>query len=255
MNSRALLLVSVALLVSLGTVVALQEYKSGIVWPEPAVVTPGKAPGDAPSDATILFDGKDLSKWRGGEKWEIKDGYAVVKGGDVTTKDSFGDYQLHVEFATPEQVRGSGQGRGNSGVFLANRYEVQVLDSFDNKTYFDGQCGSLYKQTPPMVNACRKPGEWQTYDIVFTAPRFDEASKEVKVLTPGYVTVIHNGVVVQNHFGLQGNTNFDRPAAYEKHPLKQPIRLQNHGDPVKYRNIWIREIKALEGKKPEGKKE
>ncbi|MDY3561409.1 DUF1080 domain-containing protein [Gemmata sp. JC673] len=254
MNVRTLLLVSAGALTALGAVGALQkEYKSGVVWPEPAVVTPGKNPGDAPSDATVLFDGKDLSKWQGGEKWEIRDGYAVVKGGDITTKDSFGDYQLHVEFATPEEVKGNGQGRGNSGVFLANRYEVQVLDSFDNKTYFDGQCGSLYKQTPPMVNVCRKPGEWQTYDIVFTAPRFDEQAKEVKVLKPGYVTLIHNGAVVQNHFELQGNTYYDRPASYQKHPLKQPIRLQNHGNPVKFRNIWIREIKPLEGKKPEGK--
>src|SRR5205807_10150513 len=174
-------------------VAALQrEYKSGIVWPEPAVVDPGP-PGGAPSDAMVLFDGKDLSKWKGGEDWEIKDGYAVVRKHDITTKDSFGDYQLHVEFATPEKVSGSGQGRGNSGVFLADRYEVQVLDSYNNKTYFDGQCASLYKQTPPMVNACRKPGEWQSYDILFTSPRFDESVKEVKVLVPGYVTVIHNG--------------------------------------------------------------
>lgn len=225
-----------------------KEYKSGIVWPEPAVVTPGKVDTDPPSDAVVLFDGKDLSKWRGGENWKIEDGHAVVEKSDITTKDSFGpDYQLHVEFATPEKVVGSGQGRGNSGVFLANRYEVQVLDSFGNKTYFDGQAASLYKQTPPMVNACRKPGEWQSYDIIFTSPRF---AGDGKVLKPGYVTVTQNGVVVQNHFELQGNTYFDRPAAYEKHPEKQPIRLQNHGNPVKYRNIWVREIKALEGKKP-----
>jgi hypothetical protein len=245
--------------VAFGVMTALaarqKEYKSGIVWPEPKVVTPGKGDSDPPSDAVVLFDGKDLSKWNGGEKWQVKDGYAIVKGGDITTKGSFGDYQLHVEFATPEKVSGSGQGRGNSGVFLANRYEVQVLDSYENKTYFDGQAASLYKQSPPMVNACRKPGEWQSYEIIFTAPRFDEQSKEAKVLTPGYVTVIHNGVVVQNHFELQGGTFYDRPAAYEKHPLKQPIRLQNHGNPVKYRNIWLREIKALEGKKPAPKQE
>lgn len=250
-KTRALLLLAI---VTLGvmTAVAQKEYKSGIVFPEPAVVTPGKSDHEPPSDAVVLFDGKDLSKWNGGDKWEIKDGYAVVKGGDITTKDSFGDYQLHVEFATPEVVRGNGQGRGNSGVFLANRYEVQVLDSFNNKTYFDGQCASLYKQTPPMVNACRKPGEWQSYDIIFTAPRFAEVkSNPVTVLKPGYVTVIHNGVCVQNHFELLGNTNYDKPPAYEAHPLKQPIRLQNHGDPVKYRNIWIREIKPLEGKKPQ----
>jgi hypothetical protein len=225
-----------------------KEYKSGIVWPEPKVVTPGKVDAAPPADAIVLFDGKDLSKWDGGDKWEIKDGYAVVQKADITTKDSFGDYQLHVEFATPEVVKGSGQGRGNSGVFLANRYEVQVLDSFDNKTYFDGQCASLYKQSPPMVNVCRKPGEWQSFDILFTAPRFAE---DGKVLKPAYVTVTHNGVVVQNHFELQGGTYYDRPPSYEKHPEKQPIRLQNHGDPVKYRNIWIREIRMLEGKKPQ----
>jgi hypothetical protein len=249
---RAAVLVAAGAASALGATAALQkEYKSGIVWPEPALVAPGKTDHEPPADAVVLFDGKDLSKWNNGEKWEIKDGYATVKAADITTKDSFGDYQLHVEFATPEVVRGTGQGRGNSGVFLANRYEVQVLDSFDNKTYFDGQCGSLYKQTPPMVNACRKPGEWQSYDILFTAPRFDESAKEVTVLKPGFVTVIHNGVCVQNHFELQGGTYYDKPASYAKHPLKQPIRLQNHGDPVRYRNIWLREIKALEGKKPQ----
>lgn len=224
-----------------------KEYKSGIVWPEPKVVAPGEKPGDPPADAIILFDGKDLSKWHNGDKWQVKDGYAVVQKSDITTKDSFGDYQLHVEFATPEKVVGSGQGRGNSGVYLANRYEVQVLDSYDNKTYFDGQCASLYKQSPPMVNVCKKPGEWQTYDIIFNAPRF---SDDGKVARPGAVTVIHNGVVVQNHFELQGGTYYDRPAAYEKHPLKQPIRLQNHGNPVKYRNVWLREITPIVGKKP-----
>ncbi|MBX9627626.1 MAG: DUF1080 domain-containing protein [Gemmataceae bacterium] len=227
----------------------VKEYKSGIVWPEPKAVTPGPKPGDPPADAIVLFDGKDLSKWKGGDKWEIKDGYAVVKGGDISTKDDYGDYQLHVEFATPAEVRGSGQGRGNSGVFLADRYEVQVLDSFNNATYFDGQAASLYKQQPPMVNVSRKPGEWQTYDIVFEAPRFDGA----KLVKPGIVTVFHNGVLVQNHFELQGGTYYDRPASYEPHPLKQPIRLQNHGDPVKYRNIWLRELTPIVGKKPAGK--
>jgi len=230
---------------------AQREYKSGIVWPEPKVVTPGEKPGDPPSDAVVLFDGKDLSKWTNGDKWQIKDGYAVVQKSDIVTKDSFGpDYQLHVEFATPEKVSGSGQGRGNSGVYLAERYEVQVLDSYDNKTYFDGQCASLYKQHPPLVNVCRKPGEWQTYDIVFESPRFAE---DGKVQKPGIVTVFQNGVVVQNHFELQGGTFYDRPAAYQKHPEKLPIRLQSHGNPVKYRNIWIREVTPIVGKKPEGK--
>jgi hypothetical protein len=255
-NTRAVILAAVGgAVVAFGVTIAVaqKEYKSGIVFPEPAVVTPGKTDSEPPSDAIVLFDGKDLSKWNNGDKWEIKDGYAIVQKSDILTKDSFGDYQLHVEFATPEKVEGKGQGRGNSGVFLANRYEVQVLDSFGNTTYFDGQCASLYKQTPPMVNACRKPGEWQSYDILFTAPRFDETVKEMKLLSPGYVTVIHNGVAVQNHFALHGSTYYDKPAAYEKHPVKQPIRLQNHSNPVKYRNIWLREIKALEGKKPEPK--
>jgi hypothetical protein len=225
-----------------------KEYKSGIVWPEPKVVTPGKTDSEPPSDALVLFDGKDLSKWNGGEKWDIKDGAATTQKTDITTKDSFGDCQLHIEFATPEKVSGSGQGRGNSGVFMMNKYEVQILDSYENKTYFDGQCGSLYKQTPPMVNACRKPGEWQSYEIIFNAPKFAE---DGKVLKPAYATVIQNGIVVQNHFELLGSTFYDQPAHYEKHAEKMPIRLQFHGNTVKFRNIWIREIKQLEGKKPE----
>lgn len=223
-----------------------QGWESGIVWPEPKVVAPGSEPGAPPADAVVLFDGKDLSKWVNGDKWLVKDGYAVVQKTDITTKDSFGDYQLHLEFATPEVVKGSGQGRGNSGVFLSNRYEVQVLDSFGNKTYFDGMCAALYKQMPPMVNASRGPGQWQTYDIFYTAPRFEDK----KLTKPGYVTLVHNGVLVHNHYELQGNTWFDRAPAYEPHPAKQPIRLQNHGDPVKYRNIWLREFAPIEGKKP-----
>ena len=230
----------------------LQDYKSGIIWPEPKVVAPGEKPGDPPADAIVLFDGKDLSKWKNGDKWDVKDGYAVVQKSDITTIDKFGDYQLHIEFATPEKVRGSGQGRGNSGVFLSNRYEVQVLDSYDNKTYFDGQAAALYKQQPPMVNVSRKPGEWQTYDIVYEAPRFGTDGKLAK---PGIVTVFHNGVCVQNHYELQGGTYFEKAASYETHPLKESIRLQNHGDPVKYRNIWLRELTPIVGKKPESKKE
>ena len=257
MSSRRKLFAAVALAVvgvGVGSVLAQREYKSGVVWPEPALVTPAPIdqPGAPPSDAVVLFDGKTLDKWTNGDKWVIADGAATVKGGDITTKDKFGDCQLHVEFATPAVVKGNGQGRGNSGVFLMGRYEVQVLDSVDNKTYFDGQCASLYKQTPPMVNVCRKPGEWQTYDILFAAPKFGDDGKVTK---PGYATVIHNGVCVQNHFELQGSTNYDKPAAYEKHADREPIRLQNHGDLVKYRNIWIREIKPLVGKPPETKKE
>lgn len=231
----------------------LVEYKSGVKWPEPPVVAPGERPGDPPADAKILFDGKDLSAWEKGDRWEVKDGYAVVKGSDIRTKEKFGDMQLHIEFATPEKVdpKKKGQGRGNSGVFLMDRYEVQILDSHDNKTYFDGQCGALYKQSPPMANVCRKPGEWQTYDILFTAPRTDADGKVVK---PAAVTLLHNGVAVQNHFELQGGTYFDRPASYEpKHPEKAPIRLQWHGNPVKFRNIWVRELMPIVGTKPEPK--
>jgi hypothetical protein len=234
--------------VGVNLAVAQREYKSGIVWPEPKVVTPGPTAADPPSDALVLFDGKDLSKWKGGEDWEIKDGYAIARKHDITTKDAFGDCQLHVEFATPEKVVGSGQGRGNSGVYLMNRYEVQILDSYDNKTYYDGQCASIYKQTPPMVNACRKPGEWQTYDIVFEAPRF---TADGTVARPAYVTVLHNGVLVQNHFELLGGTFYDQPPHYTKHAEREPLHLQFHGNPVKFRNIWIREIHPIVGKKPQ----
>lgn len=222
------------------------EWKSGIVWPEPAGVNPGTG-GTPPSDAVVLFDGKNLSKWQGGNDWILRDGYAISNKNGITTKDSFGDCQLHLEFATPPEVTGSGQGRGNSGVYLMGRYEVQILDSYQNATYFDGQCGSIYKQSPPMVNASRKPGEWQTYDILFESPRFDESGK---VTRPGYVTVLHNGVVVQNHFELLGSTEWDLPPHYDKHPEREPIHLQYHGNPVRFRNIWIREMKPIVGKKP-----
>ena len=250
LRSTALLSIT-AVALGVGATLALQkEYKSGIVFPEPKVITPGEKPGDAPSDATILFDGKDLSKFVNGDKWEIKDGYAVCQKSDITTKESYGDMQLHVEFATPEKVAGSGQGRGNSGVYIMGKYEVQILDSFDNKTYFDGQCASLYKQQPPMVNACRKPGEWQTYDILFESPKFAEDGKVTK---PAICTVFHNGVCVQNHFELKGGTCYDQPAKYVKHEEKLPFRLQNHSNPVKFRNIWVRDIAVLVGKDPEKK--
>lgn len=222
------------------------EWKSGIVWPEPPVVDPGP-PGGPPSDAIVLFDGKDLSKWHNGENWIIKDGYAIANKSGITTKDSFGDCQLHIEWAAPEKIEGSGQGRGNSGVYLMERYEVQILDSYNNPTYYDGQAGAIYKQQPPMVNACRKPGEWQTFDIIFTAPRFDEKGK---LLRPGYVTVLHNGVVIQNHFELQGGTFWDQPPSYTPHPPKAPLHLQFHGNPVRFRNIWIRELKEIAPIKP-----
>ena len=223
-----------------------QEYKSGIVWPKPKMVNPGPV-GGPPSDAVVLFGGKDLSKWNGGEKWLIKDGVATPKGGGITTKDSFGDCQLHVEWASPSVVKGSGQGRGNSGIYLMGKYEIQILDSYDNETYFDGQAGALYKQAPPLVNASRKPGEWQTYDIIFKAPRFDKAGK---LTSPGHVTVLHNGVLIQNHTEIQGSTAWHKPPTYEPHGPKAPISIQYHGNPVRFRNIWIRTPGVMIGKKP-----
>jgi len=226
--------------------VRADEWVSGIPWSEPAVVTPGtnNAP---PSDAIVLFDGKSLSQWEDGDKWIVKDGCATSAVKEIRTKQSFGDCQLHVEWAEPAKVESEGQGRGNSGVYLMSTYEVQVLDSFNSKTYFDGQCGAMYKQRPPLVNACRKPGEWQTYDIVFEAPRFDAAGK---LLRPAYVTVLQNGVLVQNHFELLGATAWDSPPKYTAHPAKLPIMLQFHGNPVRYRNIWIREVPPSDAPAP-----
>jgi len=238
----------IAVAVFIGSAVAvLQEYKSGIVWPEPKVVAPGETSSMPPSDAVVLFDGKSLDAWTNGANWEIADDHAVSKKSDISTKAKFGDCQFHLEFATPEKVTGSGQGRGNSGIYFMGRYEVQILDSFNNKTYFDGQCGSIYKQTPPLVNACRKPGEWQIYDIVFEAPKF---GSDGKVTKPAYLTVIQNGVLVQNHFELKGTTFFDQPASYAKHDDRAPINLQFHGNPVKFRNIWLREIPSIIGEAP-----
>src|SRR5579884_3713296 len=227
-----------------------QRYLHGIDWPEPPVVTPGED-GKAPSDAIVLFDGKGFEEWEGSSRAKVDEDGGFTSRSMMRTKRSFGDCQLHLEFATPKEVRGSGQGRGNNGIGLMGaRYEIQVLDSYNNKTYPEGQCASVYNQRPPMVNACRKPGEWQTYDILFTAPRFD---REGKVQKPAYVTVLHNGVLVQNHTEIQGSTYFDRPTAYSQHPEKQPLVLMYHGNPVRFRNIWIREIQELEGK-PGGKK-
>ncbi|MDG2358197.1 MAG: DUF1080 domain-containing protein [Planctomycetaceae bacterium] len=214
-----------------------KEYKSGIYWQEPTIIDPGES-NQVPSDAIVLFDGKSLDAWNGGEKWIIEDGAATTAGGSINTKQKFGDCQLHLEFATPFEVKGNGQGRGNSGVYLMGRYEVQVLDSHENTTYYDGQCAAIYKQTPPIVNACRKPGEWQTYDIIFTAPGFND---DGSVKTPGYVTVLQNGIVVQNHFELQGGTSYVAPASYAKHGEKESLSLQFHGNKTRFRNIWIRE--------------
>jgi hypothetical protein len=225
----------------------VKEYKSGIVWPEPPAVDPGNS-GAAPSDAIVLFDGKDMSAWEGGDRWKVLDGCVVASGDDIRTRQKFGDCQLHLEFATPAEVEGRGQGRGNSGVHLMDRYEVQILDSFENTTYFDGQCGAVYKQQPPTVNASRGPGQWQTLDIVFEAPRFDSQGK---LRRPAFITVLHNGILVHHHYELQGGTSYVAPPSYSPHPRKDLLRLQFHQDPVKFRNIWIREnIHPLQGTKP-----
>jgi len=220
--------------------------------PRPPIVDPGSAstpqqPGKPPSDAVILFDGRDVSNWRAMDgspaKWVIKDGVMEsVKGsGYVRTLQAFGDCQLHVEWATPAKVEGKSQGRGNSGVFLMNTYEVQVLDSFNNDTYPDGQASAVYGQYPPQVNASRGPAEWQTYDIVFHRPHFDE---EGKVVRSARVTVLHNGVLVQDNVEIVGPTTWMNRPPYRPHPDKMPLALQDHGNPVRFRNIWVRELPA-----------
>jgi hypothetical protein len=215
--------------------------------PMPPVVDPGPAgePVPAPSDAIVLFDGKNLSKWTDGKgqpaRWKVKNGYmeVVAKTGAIRTKKKFGDCQLHVEWATPGVVKGEGQGRGNSGVFLMNIYEVQILDCYNNKTYADGMTAALYAQYPPMVNACRPPGEWQTYDIVFHRPRFDNAGQ---VITPARFTVFHNNILVHNNAELIGPTTHKARPPYKAHADRLPISLQDHGNPTRFRNIWIRDL-------------
>lgn len=217
------------------------EYYS----PVPPVVTPGAYRNGAPSDAVVLFDGKNMDQWEmakggGPVKWTVEDGYFTVKPGTgaIQTKRSFGDCQLHIEWRTPYPSKGQGQDRGNSGVFLQSQYELQILDSYNSKTYVNGQAGSIYKDSPPLVNACRKPGEWQSYDIIYRAPVF---SKEGKVEKPAYFTVFQNGVLIQDHVAIQGKTLYVGKHYYEKHgPL--PLQLQDHGHLVSFRNIWIRPL-------------
>ncbi|MGI9472834.1 MAG: 3-keto-disaccharide hydrolase [Rubripirellula sp.] len=221
-----------------------EEYLNGIKWEEPAIVTPGKTNADPPSDAVILFDGSSLDNWKNGKNWDVKDGVAYSGKGKITSNDSFGDCQVHVEWTAPIVVKGNGQGRGNSGIFLMDRYEIQVLDSYDNETYFDGQAGAIYKQTPPSANAMRPPGEWNTYDIFWTAPRFDEQGE---LVSPAYITAVHNGVLILNHFELKGDTPYNRPPAYSKHADTGPISIQDHGNPVGFRNIWVREFTPAKG--------
>ena len=230
-----------AVLTLTAAIATAQDWRSGIPWKKPEVITPAAKPGDPPSDAIVLFNGKDMSEWN--KEWAIENGELVcVPGkGEIATKRQFGSVQLHIEFAAPAEVSGRGQGRGNSGVFFGP-YEVQVLDSYENETYFDGQCASIYKQTPPLVNVCRKPGEWQTYDIIFNRPELKVENGVVYVIRPGYVTVFQNGVLVINHHQLQGTTFFHRPPVYEAHGDTLPIRLQDHGNKIRFRNIWVREI-------------
>lgn len=218
--------------------------------PVPKVITPGTfstqdVPGKPPSDAVVLFDGSNLAQWLSTDgspaKWKVENGYAEVapKTGYIHTKQSFGDCQLHVEFSEPVPPKGEGQERGNSGVFLMGLYEIQVLDSYENKTYADGQAAAVYGQYPPLVNASRPAGQWQSYDIVFHAPHFDNSGKLVK---PARVTVFHNGVLVQDNVEIRGRTAIGDVPTYVAGPDKAPLALQDHGDRVRFRNIWIREL-------------
>ncbi|MCC9167001.1 3-keto-disaccharide hydrolase [Pontibacter harenae] len=211
--------------------------------PEVRVITPGTNNTAAPSDAIVLFDGKNLSEWKakdggGAAQWQVNNGEFTVGKGDISTKREFQDFQLHIEWSAPDLVQSSSQGRGNSGIFLQDRYEVQVLDSYNNRTYSNGQAGSIYKQHRPLVNAMRKPNEWNVYDIIYTAPRFKE---DGSVFSPARVTVLHNGVLVQNNVDIKGPTEYIGLPEYKAHG-KAPISLQDHGNPVAYRNIWIREL-------------
>jgi hypothetical protein len=223
--------------------------------PNPPVVTPGATVGAAPSDATVLFDGKDLSQWaqRGTganagvllePKWPVRDGYfeTGARSGSLYSRATFGDVQLHVEWAAPTVVVGNSQGRGNSGIYLMSLYEIQVLDSFENRTYADGQAGAIYGQWPPLANAARKPGEWQTYDIIFEAPKFENG----KVTKPAFQTVLWNGVIVHNRKELLGATIYRNVATYAPHEAMMPIMLQDHNNPVRYRNIWARPLRQYD---------
>lgn len=207
---------------------------------EPPIVTPGVG-GAPPSDAIVLFDGRDLSAWQaddgGAARWKVGDGYVEVNGtGSILTRETFGDVQVHVEWATPSEVKGDGQGRGNSGVYLQGRYEIQVLDSYQNKTYFNGQASAFYGHNAPLVNACRKPGEWQTYDIVFHPARPAADGKTI----PGSFTVLHNGVLTQDHIPVAGDAT--TAAKFSGAAPTGPLLLQDHGNPVRYRNIWVRRL-------------
>ncbi|MCS7023655.1 MAG: DUF1080 domain-containing protein [Bryobacteraceae bacterium] len=219
--------------------------------PKPRIVTPGAGPGMPPSDAIVLFDGKDLSQWMNERKgqlvpaaWKVENGYMEVApgAGTLVSKEKFGDAQFHLEWAAPVEPSGDSQWRANSGVLLMKRYEIQVLDCYNNPTYADGQAASIYGQWPPLVNACRKPGEWQSYDIVFEAPKF-EGEKLVK---PAYVTVFHNGVLVHHHQEIIGRMAHRVVGTYAPHAPEEPLALQDHDVPVRYRNIWVRRLRGYD---------
>jgi hypothetical protein len=255
MNSRSISIATL-LLVSSATLYAQAKPEDTEYWsPEPKVVTPGNTNRDAPSDAIILFDGTNENEWvnvkdpKSTATWKLHDGVLTVdkQVGDIETKRSFTNYQLHIEWQIPADITGSSQARGNSGVFLASPgngnegYELQVLDNYNNKTYVNGQAGSIYKQNPPLVNANKKPGEWQSYDVIWTAPTFNA---DGSLATAARVTVLFNGVLVQNNFSLIGSTEYIGKPAYKAHG-PAPIKLQAHGDksePISYRNIWIRPL-------------
>jgi hypothetical protein len=217
--------------------------------PQPPIVDPGAAPPPTPppSDAVVLFDGRSLAGWRAADsteqpaRWKVENGYMEVAAGtgNIATARGFGDVQLHIEWATPSAVHGEGQERGNSGIFLMDRYELQVLDSYRNPTYPDGQAGAIYGQYPPLANASRPPGQWQSYDVVFHRPRFDAAGALVR---PARMIVFHNGVLVQDDVTLTGPTGHHQRPPYSAHPDRLPLVLQDHGNPVRYRNIWLREL-------------
>lgn len=242
MKKLFLLLVTPFLLLSWAEAQESPEWVPELteVWePVPEVVTP-VVENQAPSDAIVLFDGTNLDAWEGGD-WAVADGAMTVEPGtgNIRTKRGFGDMQLHIEFRSPEAVDGDGQGRGNSGIFLQGQYEIQVLDSYDNTTYPNGQAGSVYKQHIPLVNASLPPGQWQSYDIIYEAPIFKEDGRIAK---PAYVTIMHNGVLIQDHVEIEGTTKYIGLPNYESHSEERPIVLQDHGNLVSFRNIWVREL-------------
>ena len=244
---RSILYLLISFLLTMNNAFSQQgDPKVTEVWePIPKIVEPGKSNDLPPADAIVLLNGRDLSGWLNNKnqlaawKWEDNAMTVAPGNGDIHSEKKFGNCQMHIEWRTPDKVVGEGQGRGNSGIFLMGRYELQVLDSYNNRTYSNGQAGSIYKQHIPLVNASKKPGEWQSYDVIFTAPKFNE---DGTLNSPARITVLHNGVLVQNNVELKGATAYIGKPVYTKHEEKESLVLQDHGNPVSYRNIWIREL-------------